>query len=194
MRRVLFLVLATLFAACGHEARPPSRADHATATATPLTSAALKPTRAAASPRAPTPTPIAWTRVDEGKFSFEIPTDMRKEDVQGIDSLVGRYNSETLFLAYDYGFYGSDCTKEQGDEAERRGQETTIDGNEARMIFLAWTDPSIEQSHWACVFFPKVASQSDSSMPTTLVVSISGEDGDAWTVGRRIFESVLFER
>ncbi|HYZ93909.1 MAG TPA: hypothetical protein VFA34_16170 [Actinomycetota bacterium] len=181
---MVFLALV----ACGREAPD----------ATPVAVAAESPTpRPILSPspsptRAPTPTPLAWKRADERTFSFEVPADMKKEDVQGIDSQVGRYHSETLFLGYDYGWYGSDCTKEHGDEAERRGEVTTIDGREAKMIFLAWKDPSIEHSHWACVFFPNVGKEG--AMTTSLVLSVSGEDRETWTAARRIFESIRFAR
>lgn len=41
-----------------------------------------------------------WQTIDEG-FKFKIPPDWKKEDVQGIDSHVGKYRGPTAYLEFD---------------------------------------------------------------------------------------------
>ncbi|MEZ0375467.1 MAG: hypothetical protein ACAI44_40640 [Candidatus Sericytochromatia bacterium] len=77
------------------------------------------PVKPSASPSA-SPTPVAgecpsaavdtsgWQNVNESGFSFKLPPAFHKLQVQGIDSLVGKWAaSETRFVSYDYGGFSS---------------------------------------------------------------------------------------
>lgn len=57
-----------------------------------------------------------WIAVDAGPFGFWTPADLVDEQVQGIDSLVGRYVGGGLELVFDYGWYSPGI-----DELERFG-------------------------------------------------------------------------
>lgn len=49
-----------------------------------------------------------WQTVSETGFSFKLPPGYRKAQVQGIDSLVGRWaENEKRFVMYDYGGFSS---------------------------------------------------------------------------------------
>jgi RNA polymerase sigma factor (sigma-70 family) len=51
----------------------------------------------------------SWTKIDaDGKFSFDLPSFVKKKDVRGIDSFVGRYTSERFDVHFDYGMYSGD--------------------------------------------------------------------------------------
>jgi hypothetical protein len=197
------LVLLTLATACGREGSIAPQLTEASESPTPPTTLRPTATPTLAPTPSPSPSPVGWKRVDEETFSMEVPADMVERDVQGIDSQVGEYRSDRLFLGYDYGWYGSDCTKEPGQE--RHGEVKQIDGREAKMIFIRSADPRAEHPYWACVFFPDVNRRLDAPTPTpsaspqhtmatSLVLSVSAPDREAWTAGRRIFESIRFAR
>ena len=61
-----------------------------------------------------------WVAVDAGPFGFWTPPDVRDEEVQGIDSLVGRYVGDGLEIMFDYGWYSPGI-----DELERFGATLT---------------------------------------------------------------------
>ncbi len=49
-----------------------------------------------------------WQTVTETGFSFKLPPDWRKQTIQGVDSLVGRWQTaENRFVFYDYGGFSS---------------------------------------------------------------------------------------
>ena len=49
--------------------------------------------------------PAGWKKVMENGFSFYIPPDMAKKEVQGVDSYVLSFRNETCALNVDYGEY-----------------------------------------------------------------------------------------
>lgn len=88
MKSLFLAVTLSLFAACGPSPEPSVWTGPLDATGRPL------------------PVPASWSSVDsECHFTFRAPADMRKQDVQGIDSCVGLYKNTTLALNYDYGGY-----------------------------------------------------------------------------------------
>lgn len=64
-----------------------------------------------------------WKQVDEGGFRFEIPANWEKKEVQGIDSLVGRYEGPNGSLRFDgFGYYSTHSSRNT--IAAMKGKET----------------------------------------------------------------------
>lgn len=61
-----------------------------------------------------------WVAVDAGPFGFWTPPGVMDEEVQGIDSLVGRHVGDGLEIMFDYGWYSPGI-----DELERFGATLT---------------------------------------------------------------------
>src|SRR5687768_8850440 len=82
------------------------------------------------SPPPPTPpVPPGWQTITAQGFTFQAPPDLRPVPVQGIDSIVGKYESPTLEVAYDLGWYS--------DPMDREGytsRPVTVDGKAARLV------------------------------------------------------------
>src|SRR5687767_11487023 len=49
--------------------------------------------------------PVQWQRMDEGDFSVELPSSLMRVAARGDDSQVGAFESQSMRVAYDYGFY-----------------------------------------------------------------------------------------
>lgn len=74
-----------------------------------------------------------WQRtLTSGPFSLLLPPSLEKQDVRGIDSIVGEYSSRRASLSFDYGLYS--------DRFEFRGQENysdslvSLDDKPARLV------------------------------------------------------------
>jgi hypothetical protein len=76
--------------------------------------------------------PEDWASVNaKDAFTFRAPPDLVEQHVQGIDSLVGKYDSPTLELSYDYGMYSDPLEGESYRSWTFRN--VTVDGRRARI-------------------------------------------------------------
>lgn len=117
-----------------------------------------------------TTVPADWQTIKAGElFTFKAPPDLKQEKIQGTDSFVQKYVSETMVLSFDYGWHS--------DPMDREGYErtkTTIDGREAYIV---------REDKMIGVHFPKV----DDKTKLTMHVYLRGADPkDAQTIFRSI--------
>lgn len=116
----------------------------------------------------PAPAPIScedlgWVKFeardrsgDRLYFDFCGPKALRNQVVQGIDSYVGAFISDTLSIEYDLGLW-SDPLTTYSDSAQFSVNATTIDGRVARMVsYVADTKTRSGHQHIASVYFPLV--------------------------------------
>ncbi len=115
-----------------------------------------------------------WVRACPGeRFCFQHPPALRKVPGQVIDSLAGRYRSETLVLTYDFSLYAMTFD----DLADAEVEEMTIDGRAGEMLT---TDDVI------ALRVPEV----EGRIRFAMLLEFTG--GVLPDVGRRIFESIEF--
>ena len=115
-----------------------------------------------------------WVRACPGdRFCFSRPPELREVPGQVIDSLAGRYRSETLILTYDFGVYA--MTFDELRDAALH--EMTIDGRSAQMLT---TDDVM------ALRVPEVQGRIGFAMLLEFTGGVSAE------VGRRVFESIEF--
>ena len=100
------------------------------------------------------PVPAGWQTVLTPGFAFRAPPDLQPVPVQGVDSIVGRYESPTLAVDYDLGWY-SDPMDREGYTRRR----VTVDGKAARLV----TKDDVVAIH-----FPKLGRQSKLTMSVRL--------------------------
>lgn len=211
MHRSLWLVCVVLLAAaCGREGRPASRlAEERTeppstpaptleVVETPAPEPTSEPTPEVTAPAAtPEPAAVGWSRQDEETFSFELPDDAKDQKMQGIDSQVGRFQSDSLTVDYDYGWYSSDHGDE--DAPEYRDAWMRIDGRLAHVSY--WRSPGASGDEdeptkayefQGGAYFPKVhESEDDSGQTTKLSLYVYSHDG--WEAAERIVKSIRFK-
>ena len=122
--------------------------------------------------------PTDWEMIKaDNYFRFRAPSDLQKQDVQGVDSLVGEFVSPTLTLSFDYGAY-SDPLDREGFE----GFWTTIDGRRARIA---------RNEELIGVHFPDVNGGPKQPMTTklTMFVKLNGAPPE---IGETIFQTIEF--
>jgi hypothetical protein len=221
MRRILFAVPLVLLAACGQEGRPVAEL----AQASPSPNAAISPTpgptdtpEPAPTEDAPTPgpkepdeteepeaTPGSWERTDEGDFSFEVRSDLKKQESHPLDSQVGGWRGERGAVSYDYGWYSGDHGKDEN-TADYKDQWTRIDGRLAHIGYWRYTgprdedDPTSEFRYVGAVYFPNVNDTDDasptpsgeaSSQVTKLILHVYDEA--TWDDAEHVIESIRFD-
>lgn len=77
-----------------------------------------------------------WVQIEVRKaFAFRIPPDLKMKPVKGKDSHVARYESDSMQLSYDYGWYSDRLTRYSKRE-DVKTTETTIDGKKARIVTM----------------------------------------------------------
>ena len=116
--------------------------------------------------------PENWQRIEAGKaFTFHAPPDLKPVEVQGIDSFVGQYESPTLTLSFDYGWYSDPM-----DSEEYVRSPTEIDGRQA---FIA------RKENVMGVYFPEVEGNNKLNM----YAELNGADS---AMVEMIFRSIDF--
>jgi hypothetical protein len=129
----------------------------------------------------------AWRLIDAGPFTFLAPTSLVQVNVQGIDSLVGRYTNDSIMLSYDYGMY-SDPLRRRFEKDKPPGyeeQNIVIDGKKA--VIVAFSGPIREWSHQytKSIHFADVGDGHNK-----LTVSASGKTPDDIVTLQKVFESI----
>jgi hypothetical protein len=123
---------------------------------------------------APAPSvPPEWQTVRAGTaFTFKAPPDLEPAPVQGIDSFVGKYESPTLEVTFDYGRY-SDPMNGEG----YRSRGVTVDGKSARLV---------SKGDVVAIHFPNIGGE------TKLTMCVRLKNADAKTA-ETLLQSIDFQ-
>lgn len=133
--------------------------------------------------------PDGWRKVEAGGlFTFYLPRDLTKTDMQGIENYLGEYlNGETRFL-FVHGDTGSHAYDVRRDESMNnyREIETKIDGRQAntRTFYL------IENGKRKYVAELNIGDWANSNVE--LYMQVTGDSPDAIEMAKHIFHSIAF--
>lgn len=100
-------------------------------------------------------------------FTFRAPPDLEPVPVRGIDSFVGRYTSPSLEVDFNYGWYPTELTPEDGFVT---GRWITVDGKRARLA----RKPDV-----VAIQFPQVKVIQTMTMTMTMIVRLKDSDPEA---------------
>jgi hypothetical protein len=119
--------------------------------------------------------PASWQTITVGNaFTFRAPPELRAVPVQGIDSLVAEYQSPTVKVSVDYGWY-SDPMDRRDEGFTRR--KVVVDGKEARLL---------TKEDAVAIHFPSVSGKTR----LTMLVKLNGA---GQSVGETIALSIRFK-
>lgn len=111
-----------------------------------------------------------WQTINaNGKFSFQLPTEMTKENLQATDSYAEKYNNEGMSASFDYGIYGGLR------EFSSWREEIIIDGKPATLQGGDGTNEG-----WAQVYIRNLSSDTLGGVPVyiSLVMSVDYKETD----------------
>jgi len=130
-----------------------------------------------------------WAKVEVSKFfSFSIPPELKEIKVKGKDSMVGRFESKTVRLSYDYGWY-SDSLKHYTEREGYRATEAMVDGKKAKIVTFQQKTEDAALGHIAAIHFPKLP---NTQSRLTIFARCAGEK--ELDLAKKIFGTVKFKR
>lgn len=115
----------------------------------------------------PVASPAGWIPVQTQAFNFYAPADTKTVPVQGIDSLVGRYQSASFSLNFDYGAYSSPLDEFKGKPGYNAHTER-IDGKKAKIVTYSSPDAA-PFTEGVAIHFPNVAKSGSWQTKLTMV-------------------------
>ena len=134
---------------------------------------------------ASTPVPGNWIHVDAKFFEFFIPPDMKKVEIQGIDSHVGQFGSEKIKLIFDYGMYSDPLDDEKG-MPNLTVRKERIDGRRTKIVSFRKS----ESDFVLAVHFPKAGPGYKGGRKLTLYTDCVSES--EYDTVMKIFRSIKF--
>jgi hypothetical protein len=102
--------------------------------------------------------PAGWVQMDTGKFTFFVPPDVKYFPTMGIDSFVGEYKGESIYLNFDYGMY-SNGLEDAGSGSNYISKIERIDGKKARIAAFDFPNYGIPFGYVVGIHFPEVAAK-----------------------------------
>ncbi len=128
-----------------------------------------------------------WKTIDAGgKFSFDLPQNMNKEEVQPIDSFVQQYVGDGMLVSFDYGWY-SDPLDRYESEPEYWREQRKVGGFNATLIGYKF-DGDLGKYH-AGIAFRNITND---GIPNHLTMSIFYNNPEDKNTAIKILESIRF--
>lgn len=133
----------------------------------------------------PSQLPDNWKYINaDNSFGFYVPPDMKKDEVQGIDSYVGKFHNNGLELSFDYGIYSDPL--EYSKEPDYKEVWVKIDGKSAKIVTFHKPSGYKDFSDVAAVHFPQIGKE------TKLTMWVYCKSPDEQQVAKTIFSSIQF--
>lgn len=131
-------------------------------------------------------TPTDWKIVNaRGIFSFSVPKDLQEQAIQGIDSYVGEYKSQSMNLSFDFGMWSNPLD----DSSQPQFQQlvTEINNEPAKIVLYTAPQTQTEYNYFAGVHFP-----SEKNPTGKLTMSVRCKDSESQKTAVKIFYSIKF--
>jgi hypothetical protein len=140
--------------------------------------------------------PDGWTRINICHISFYAPPDIKKSDMNGIDSCVAQYASNDIALYLDYGVYGGPATA-RGGELEWKQESLSIGGKDAQLITFVDASHSNSGLKYMVALYvvvkPGAPGRERESRPTTLMMSVTSDRRKDRDAAVAIFRTIRFD-
>lgn len=132
-----------------------------------------------------------WQKIDaKGRFSFLVPSGMRKRDARGIDSYVEEYRGGDMRVSFDYGRY-SDPLDSYSDKPEYQETFIDIDGRRAKLVTFIYPEAIGSLKRVAAVHFADVGvPEKEGFGKMRLTLRVSYKHPEDLEAAKRILRSV----
>jgi hypothetical protein len=139
--------------------------------------------------------PEGWTKINICHISFYAPPDLKKSDVNGIDSCMAQYANNDIALYLDYGRYGGPATA-RGSDLEWKQESRSIGGKDAQLItFVQAQHRNAGLKYVAALYVvvKPVNPDREWEWPTTLEMSVTSDRRKDRDAALAIFRTISFE-
>ena len=120
-----------------------------------------------------------------GEFSLVLPPGLELAPSKGADSLYRQYESETLVVSMDYGWYSNSLSNVSGTDLKRKS--IAVDGRAAVLVTYRELEAASGLSHVVALHVPDVGR---GQVKLTIIAQAAGER--ARTHAERIVHSLRF--
>ncbi len=141
--------------------------------------------------------PEGWREFARGRIRFTAPADLVERELQGIDSLVGSYESAAFRVDFDFGWYSDDSFGGRYDGRTMRDgtlETTTVGGRPARLAAWSASNDAAGFTHGLGLYVPDVDRRDDAGDApgeTKLAFNVVYRDPADADRARRIATSVV---
>lgn len=140
--------------------------------------------------------PDGWTRINICHISFYAPPDIKKSDMNGIDSCVAQYASNDIVLYLYYGIHGGPATA-RGSELEWKQESFSAGGKEAQLTTFVDASHSNSGLKYIAALYvvvkPVAPGRERESRPTTLMMSVTSDRRKDRDAAVAIFRTIRFD-
>jgi len=135
-----------------------------------------------------------WQTINANdKFSFKLPPEIIKQEIQQTDSFVQQYIGRNMLVSFDYGWYSEPLIGKES-EPEYFEEERQIDGKQAKIISYRTYQESSFGGYYLGASFRNIEEetigQQTQTVHLTMGVSYANEEDESTAL--RIIESIDF--
>ena len=132
-----------------------------------------------------------WKAVHKCGLSFSIPANMTDLNAKGIDSCLGSFGSDDIYLSLDYGLYSGISRYETYQEFNET--PIRVDGKKGR--YLTYKDSLMDPAHsWVgCIYIP-VAARTKHWPETAFNMFATVKDQESLNIAKKIFQSIRTDK
>lgn len=137
-----------------------------------------------------------WVRIETCQISLLLPRDLKRTDMQGLDSCIAQFDNNKMLLSIDYGRYGGAARKHET-SLEFKEERISIDGKTAQLA--TYIDDSLDarknpnRKYVAHLYVEvKLLEKERAWMEMSLMIDVHGDSEEVQEVAKRIFRSVRF--
>jgi hypothetical protein len=123
-----------------------------------------------------------WKKIENGSFSFSVPSSFRKTGARGIDSFVEEYVAERIKLSFDYGWYSNNF---EGWPKDTKIEDLKVNGKDARIGTAEHT------FHKGFPYSTQIHIKLDGGMALSMFAACKSEEEVA--LARKIFKTISFK-
>jgi len=123
-----------------------------------------------------------WKKIENGSFSFSVPSSFRKTGARGIDSFVEEYVAERIKLSFDYGWYSNNFEDWPKDT---KFEDLKVNGKDARI------GTALRAFHKGFPYSTQIHIKLDGGMALSMFAACKSEEEVA--LARKIFKTISFK-
>jgi hypothetical protein len=127
---------------------------------------------------------------------MKVPTSLKRNSREGVDSCIAEFENRDMLLSIDYGWYGGAATESEG---RMRFKEHSFSTGGKTGTLATYIDDSLyarkhpERKYVAHLYVVIQPGSTDSHMTTSLMITVSGRSANELEIADRIFRSVSFD-
>jgi hypothetical protein len=123
-----------------------------------------------------------WKKIENGSFSFSVPSSFRKTGARGIDSFVEEYVDARIKLSFDYGWYSNNFEDWPKDT---KFEDLKVNGKDARI------GTALRAFHKGFPYSTQIHIKLDGGMALSMFAACKSEEEVA--LARKIFKTISFK-